>query len=610
MISRRDFFNAVGSAWALSESRGMGQPVASRRDRNTLKAEIRRRAIYHLHQRRLVVDYYRIRRQLVYPLPVPSIIIPSLPVPSIRDYPWSIWMTWQLEERVNALGWAAEWFHEQRFANCAAKDLEALAGWPKFYQYAQPDLASGHVGRLLWTAYTKWHWLSESLRVKIRSACLRHVEQVLPLSEKNYSGLRTKEDVLALPQPYHKLHNIPLIGTLGAALTASVTAHPGSGTLNRIVLAIVGAALDLRAKGYTEGVSYDGYIFDFVADWLEVLPHEERKQILRHPNLKEILQQSYMLGAPAAIEDVAELGDVEPQQMPFHFSAQAKLARFEPDATRSWYLQHYRLDWMRSDALAALTATVPIESRTPPGGPMRTQYATVLRSGWERKDLAVVMSSTNSPAGHLQLDNGTIVAGTRGRWVICDPGYQQYMSGSERDFTIGPTAHNYPVINGATQVNKSPRFLLLDKVAPAISRMKIELAECYPQQARIHSVIRSVWLSGFCCVVVADQVQAEKLEKISYHWHLHPEAAVWVHDGWVLAHFADVDAWFTCPQAPLSDANILRLPGSRGQLTIAADVIPAPAVVWWIFAIASAPPRLEAPAGGNSIKVMESEFHV
>jgi hypothetical protein len=50
---------------------------------------------------------------------------------------------------------------------------------------------------------------------------------------------------------------------VGAALTASVTAHPAARALNDRLRAIMGAALELKSEGQTEGVGYDGYVLDF-----------------------------------------------------------------------------------------------------------------------------------------------------------------------------------------------------------------------------------------------------------------------------------------------------------------------------------------------------------
>lgn len=608
VTSRREFLLATGGACALA--RGVSaSPVDS--SRAGIEAEIRRRAEDYQSQRYLVVDYYRIRRKLAYPLPVESLSIPSVPVPSISDYPWPIWMLWELEERVNSLGWAAEWFKNKEFAQTASRDIEALTGWPRYRQYRQPDLSSGHAGRLLWIGFTKWPWVSGPLREKVRAACRRHVDEVLPESDRHFGQIRSKQDLLALPSPYGKLHNIPLIGTVGAALTASVANHPAASHLNQLVRAIFGAILDLRAKGFTEGVGYDGYVLDFIADWLEVLPAGERQEILAHPNLKQYLEESYMLAAPGAMERVAELSDVEPKEMPFHFSAQAKLEHFQRDSTRAWFLRRWKLDWVRSDALGALHPLVDrLRGEAPEPGALNAHYAAVLRTGWEDKDLAVAISCTNSPMGHLQSDNGTLVIGTRGQWIISDPGYQQYMRGIEREFTLGPAAHNYPVINGIQQDKKQPRLLLLNRVEPGVFQAKLELAACYPAEAKVRSLVRNTWLNSQSCVIVADLIEADGVQKLTYHWHGNPEAAWWSRDGWILIHMRDANLWLTSPQARLSDANIQRLPGSRGQLTVVADADPASLVIWWAFAIMDTPPRVEPVAGGRGIQILGKRFEV
>lgn len=433
MISRRTLLSLPALAAAA--------PL--RPDRSAIDAEVLRRAESYAAARHLVVDYYRIRRQLAYPLPVRSLSLPAMPVPTISDYPWSFWMAWALEERVNALGSAAAWFGRADFGRAVAGDLEALAGWPKYCQYKRPDLTAGHMGRTLWAAATRWPWVGGQLRDKIRAGCRRLVEEVLPMSDAWYGPLKSRQELLSQADLPSKLANIPLIGTVGAALAASVCSHPALPALNDRLGFVAGAVLDLRGKGVTEAVGYDGYILDFVADWLTILDAAARASILKHPNFRQYLEQSYMLSAPGAAEQVAELSDVEPRQMPFHFSAQAKLANMAPDAARSWYLASWPVDWIRTDALAALRPLVDsLGGPAPAAGALRTSYAAVLRSGWQTGDLAAVVSCNNSPMSHVQTDNGTVAIGTAGRWLICDPGYQQYMRDVERDFTLGAGAHN------------------------------------------------------------------------------------------------------------------------------------------------------------------------
>ena len=570
---------------------------------------MRRRAQWQLRQTRLVVDYYRIGRKIAYPLPLADLVIPEVRVPSISTYPWATWLLWTLEERIDCLGWAAEWFGDERARQAAAEDLAAMASWPTYQQYSSPDLSSAHAARILWTASTRWHWLSEDLRRSVREACVRHVEAVLPASDKIYASVGTKEDILHRDAPHALLHNIPLIGTVGAVLTATAVGHSAAPMLNARVQALFGAVLDLRSKGHSEGVAYDGYVLDFVADWLATLTEPERSAVLDHPNLNHYLEQSTMLGAPGAVEQVAELSDVEPLQMPFHLSAQAKLLQLQPQPVRSWLMGRCPLAVLPAGALASLREVPDVPSgKAPPAGALDAHYAAVLRSGWEAEDLAVAVACSNSPMGHIHGDSGTLVIGTRASWLVADPGYQQYVRGEEREFTVGAAAHNAPLINNHGPSQKRPRRIVLEDVSPSVHRVAIDLTACYPAGASLKTLVRHVWLSGRNLVVVADQVEAAKSPQATYHWHADPAAAWWFEDGWALITRGDARLWLTCSQGRLSGADLHRLPGSRGQLSLASTIDGAGPVVWWVFALATDRPTLHANGDGRQIRLLDQTF--
>jgi hypothetical protein len=620
--TRREFIQVLavgGVASASTAALGAGciaaevKPIRSGAalDRKSVEAEIQRRAKGFLRQPYLVVDYYRIGRRLAYPLPVKSLSLPDVPVPGISGYPWATWMTWTLEERILSLGWAAEWFQDEEACNAVSADLAALAQWPRYGQYAGTNLSTAHTGRVLWTASTRWSWVGEDLRRRLREACRRHVEGCLPASDKLRGMVRTKEDILHQSAPHGLLHNIGLIGTAGAALTAVAVQHPAAPHLNGQLQALFGAVLDLRAKGFSEGVAYDGYVLDFIADWLSTLPEKDRLPILDHPNLTHYLDQSTMLAAPGAAAQVAEIGDVEPREMPFHLSAQAKLLGLRGNATRAWHLARCPVDWFRTDGLAALRSAKSERPGKPPrAGALDAHYAAVLRSGWEADDLAVAVSCTNSPMGHLPSDNGTLVLGTRGKWLIADPGYQQYARGDEREFTIGPTAHNAPLINGTAQTQKRPRRIVLEEVGPSVCRVVIDLTACYPSSVPLSSLVRHVWLSGNNLAVVADQVEGKKPLQAVYHWHGHPASAWWMEANWALLTLDGVHLWMTCSQAQLSGTNLHRLPGSRGQLSLVCPVEKAGPVVWWAFVLGKERPVLHVAPDSRQIRLLDQKFAV
>jgi hypothetical protein len=605
------WLEGLSAGWSSQAHAADDEPRSSGADseRPAVEAEMRRRARWQLDQKRLVVDYYRIGRKIAYPLPLTKLVIPEVRVPSIPAYPWATWLSWTLEERIGCLGWTAEWFGDEQARQAASADLAALAGWPTYQQSARASLCSAHSGRILWTAATCWGWLGEDLRRSVREACVRHVEAVLPDSDKNYASVRTKEDVLGRDAPHALLHNIRLIVTLGAALTAAAVGHSAAAALNARVQALFGAVLDLRSKGFSEGVAYDGYVLDFLADWLAALPESQRSAVIDHPNLDHYLEQSYMLGAPGAVEQVAKLSDVEPREMPFHLSAQAKLLKLQQKPLRSWLLERCPLDVLRSDALAALRDVPAVPSgEAPPAGALDAHYASVLRSGWEAEDLAVAVACSNSPMGHIQADSGTLVIGTRGDWLVADPGYQQYVRGEEREFTVGPAAHNAPLVNGHRPSQKRPRRIALESVSLSVHRVAIDLTACYPAGASLKRLVRHVWLSGKNLVVVADQVEAAESPQATYHWHAARGAAWWFEAGWAMIALGDAQLWLTCSQGDLSGADLQRLPGSHGQLSLVSRIERAGPVVWWVFALAADRPTLHAEGEGRQIRLLDQTF--
>lgn len=608
--SRRAFLQTslAGATVALP---GVATAAPVRTDGAAIEAEIHRRAAWHRAQRRLVVDYYRIRRTLAYPLPARSLAIPGMAVPSISEYPWPIWMSWALEERIYSLAWSTEWKPDEQLTTLVTRDLTALTAFPRYCQLDRPDLTSAHCARLMWTAYHRWKLVDGAVKETIQAACARHVEELTPLYEKHYQTVHSKADLAPLAANFSKLHNIPLIGTIGAALSASVINHPGAAEINRIIGIIFQGILDARASGYSEGVGYDGYVLDFIADWLSILPAPERDRFLNHPHFDDCLEESYRLSVPGAMEQVAELGDVEPREMPFHQAAQVKLARWRPTPLRGWFLGNWPPARMRADALGNLRDRIDRLPRDAPNEPAaNAHYAVVLRSGWQHSDLAAAMSATNSPTAHLPPDNGTLVIGSAGKWILADPGYEQYMQDEERVFTLGPAAHNYPLINGRQQTSKKPKLVRLDAPSSDLCRATIDLAACYPAPLNSRTISRHLWRAGNRCVLVADQLDLESPARVVYHWHGHPEAAWWSDSGQLLLSVDNADLWFASPGKPLELAAVSRLAGSRGQLTAIAAFDPAPAVIWWVFSLGRPVPQVAAQDSARALTLEGRTFSI
>ncbi|HUU26521.1 MAG TPA: heparinase II/III family protein [archaeon] len=583
---------------------------------NTLREQaervIQKRASLYAPQKFLVVDYYRIYRKLAYPLPVRRIDHPPITVESISPYPWEIWMTWDLEERINSLGWAGEWFGDPQYRSLVQTDLKALAGWPSYNVWESPHLSIGHAVRIMAGAYRSWSWLDPELKKDIERACARVVDNHADWFKRTRMNLTSVDQIMNSPDRGSLTHNIPVIANLALCMAARLSGHPLREALERHSLALILAELELRKNGTTEGVSYDGYILDFVADWLEEADPESRSAVLDRPELDEMLNQSVILAVPGDILQFAPFNDVEPREMPFHASAHAKFARLRWNPRSAWYLDRFPADCFRSDALAELHGLEMQGAPEPPvPGALEGLYSLVLRSGWETEDLAVAISASNSLSGHIQKDNGSLVIGTRGFWLIDDPGYQQYVQGEEREFTLGPTAHNYPVVNWQTQKVSEVKRLACSDMGHSLLYAALDITGGYDPSLSLTRVTRQVWMSNKNLVVVADRVIGPGVRNIGYCWHAHPKAALWVEDGACLIHLDSADLWVQCPGRPLNGSEIKRLPGTRGQVSIHTVLETGKdSCIWWIFNLSDSPARYTVGDNGIALDAAGQRFRI
>ena len=553
-----------------------------------IETELARRAAHYLHERYLVVDYYRIRRRLAYPLPVRSLHIPELPIPDIPLYPWATWMTWELEERVHSLGWAAQLLNDDAAREAVCIDLLNLAQWPQYRQYPNPDLSLGHATRLLATSLQRWKWLPAEIDSSIENALRRILQDSGPLVQERLGAYRDFQQLLAAPDPHLIIGNIPTIGSLGVAMAANAIDAADKSTFNAYLTNAILALFALRENSLSEGVAYDGYVLDFVMDWLAFLPQKDKSTLMDHPQFGRFWDESLLLGAPGNVAQVAEMGDVEARQMPFHISAQAKANAAQPLPERAWYLQRCPLEMLRADALAALhlSADQIVQSpQTPAAGVAHAHCALALRGGWDDDDVSVVIAASNSPMGHIHPDNGAVTIGTRGEWFIATPGYQQYLRNSEREFSTGPASRNTPLINGQTQISKAAQVIELQS-ENRCHHAEMDLTRCYPEDLQLQQVSRRVQLQENRRIVIEDTIRGAAINDITYFWHAHPDAAWWIEDGRARIYFQHKTLWISSPQIELQENQLQRLRGSRGQLTLQAKVLlPAAteSVVRWEF---------------------------
>lgn len=578
---------------------------------------------------------YRIRRFYSIPLPVKELPTSPLTIRGFsQSYPWQIWCLWELEERINTLSTSAQFFSDELAQDLCVKDLEALAQWPQYTVSDTLDLPYAHAVQLMATALREWLWLPERTQQMLRQALRRAVEEGMPLVPTAVQGLESLEALLTRPNPHKYLHNIPLIAQAALAKAAEVIGHAERVQLSSRFLYLYQARLALYHEGLTEGISYDGYLYNFAFGWLSTQPSDVIESIVHHPAMDDLEKLALGLACPGKVSQSAEIGDVEPFEMPFVWSALARLQQWAFSGTSEALLDAVPAEWLRADALwiraqqasqhAARQDTTLTETSLDNlhgnalevSAVQQSTAAVTLATGLGDDDLSVVMSLCRSPMNHIQADSGTLLIGHAGHWWITDPGYQQYLKTAERDFTLGPEAHNTPVINGHCQAYKAGR-LLYSGVCQLTSETEgayavVDLTACYPMEAQAETVTRTLWRLDRDHVVVCDTVVAAPDAFVAYHWHGDADAYWGEQAGAVSLYLSSSHRtlWIQSGQQPLSLAQQHRLRGSRGQCTLQITQPTSVTHHWWSFSFADIPPELqasgtEARLGGRRLRLAD-----
>lgn len=534
-------------------------------------------------QSRLMVDYYRIRRKISFPLPLDQFYLLKIPSKSISGYPWSIWMVWRLEERFHALYNGYFFQKDQASGELLQKELGHFAKWTTYNELkSQPDLSTGHCGRLLFKALQDWQGISEELKDKLKVACKGLVEENFPKFEEYYKEVSDIESIKKLKNPRGALHNIGFIGSIGTAMAAyCIGDNRYKIILEKLKIVVKALAWFSKEKGYSEGIAYDGYMYDFLLDLMPLYSKEDCKELLDTEIVHNIMNQvihSAVSGNPSAR---AEIGDVESKEMTFDIVALIKFQKYFSTEGFAWYIQNVCPTNLRSDGVSQLLQLPNAQATAlPPKKQVLRLPATIaLRSGWGADDITVIVSACNSTAGHIQNDAGTVVIGTRGSWLINDPGYQQYMESSEREFTLGLQAHNFPLVNQVNQKSKNVKIVSLEE-GPMPS-VELDMTNCYAE-GHVKNVRRKIWILDKNRIAIRDLLEGESVESVSYTWHGHPEGYNYVND-WGLVQHDEGILWFRCLGHSFSPSNLTRLRGSRGSLSFSRFLPKPSGPLWWVF---------------------------
>jgi len=517
------------------------------------QGELRRRAKIESSAEWLEVDYYRVHRRLGWPLPLDHIPDFDMKVAGIELYPWETWFAWRWEERLLDLGAATD---DPAIRGVLERDLLSISQWRAFPPCADTVILSpAHFARALVLGLRHWRWCDGSIRDTVLALLRSDAEMRLASAANELDEGRP---------PHLKRHNISLIGLMGIGLSLHAVDHPAAHQFNEAVLSRVQALLDAYSEGYSEGISYDGYVLSFVAPWLDTIAAAASQRLTQHEMVGAFIRQATELSAPGDAHAVAPLGDVEPERMTFWAGAAVAMGMRCAEPATDWLLT--RCDPARLDAASLVLGCGSAhtgDKRSAADARKRQGAVTVLRSGWDDEDVAVAVSASSSQAHHLHFDGGSVTIGTRGRWFVTDPGYQDYAPGPRRDFTIGPHAHNAPILDGQGQSRKAAA---LRWHTP--QHAEVVLDQCYalPTAPRVS---RHVVVTGKS-IEVRDHIQPDFA--VSYYWHFPSDAALRLVNGVLQVRLAGATLEVSCENHRIAPDNVVRLPAADGLMTCKCDM--------------------------------------
>lgn len=539
--------------------------------RDEVAAELRSRADGQLARDELVVDHYRIGHRWAFRLPLdrrPG----GLPagVPGVEPYPWLIWLAWELVERWDVLHGAATIWDDAAARRRMQIELAALADWEDHLEWGGTvRLPTGHLAMALARGLTLSGWDPELRRRALVAADSLLHKDVPAWYAETWSGAGSTQ-------------NIPMIVLCSVAALAHVVGDEAAGTYgDRAEQAVEDWFAARRAELLTEQTAYNGYLFDTVTQWLEVEQATGGRTDLverwRAP-LLELCPEWAQLSVPGRADLAAPLGDVE-TEMTMWLSCVARFTHwYGADATAgaAWLLRR-----CSPERLPAAALTLAIEQEfgddappvPPASGTTELPAAVSIRTGAGHDDLLVAVGVGRHPMGHLHHDTGQVVVAWRGRTWVTDPGYQQYVSGQERDYTLGAAAHNVPVLHlpGAPEVlqtRKQGRVLGLDPVT-------LDLTGCYAGLDPAASIRRTVRVTRdgteHVRIVVDDtSTGLPDGSSVTTHWLAGAGLAWAVVDGWVRWSDGSACVWLgtgtSGGREHLSADRVVRHPGSRGPI--------------------------------------------
>ena len=510
-------------------------------------------------KKELIVNYYRIYQRFSFPLPVRD-WQRSIPknIAEIKDYPFSTWLLWSLRERWDTFLAAALLYHDGEALKLLQTELEAAFEWECYSDGGGTSLGTAHFALCVYRYLASGIFQTETAD-RFREKAGRFLDRAFfpwftDFHDQDHSD------------PFRFICNINTILVFSGLALADLISHPQAAQIHETaeeMLSIL-AGSKSWAEPLTEAAAYDAFSFDPITEYLEKSGQFSEFLTKCKGDFSDMLDSFIYSGLPGRVDLLAPIGDTEPE-MTFYFLLLLRFAR--------WYGSAPAMDCFlkanpgRIPAYAIFDYLISPPSIAPAPFQRRwSQNATtaVVRSGFSEDSLLCAVSIGRCPMGHLHWDNGSFVIGFKGKFYITDPGYQQYISGAEREFTLNPCAHNVPVINGISQTRRKVWISCVEE-----DHIQLELTGCYDGLPDGAQIWRDIVLNAAANqITVNDRFVNLPGAEIAHYFTINtylawsfPEGQIHLSDGETVLHISS--------NTPFQSSCSFRAPGSRGPVTAA-----------------------------------------
>lgn len=376
---------------------------------------------------------------------LPLVQMEPLPEPSgYVDFPFWTMYSRAIEERITVLSWAYALTQNKLFSEKVKEYLLALTRFTRWFEFvhrgAEGNLSNAHFTIAVATGYDAvFDALNQEEKRLIQNAI---VEKGLKpfeidfLNNDNHNIIASKKVAM-------------LIGAIAVLDEKEVETYFSN------AYDYLCSYLDARLiSPDIEGLLYTNVAARHILMAADILHRATGDTtLIEHPYFKNFLPElfMYMMGN----ENAASFANFSDSFYSLDISyLMGILVMKNRNPVASWYMRNFT--HANQSVFFELAEMVdPISPDRYYGKQKSKVFPTIgwaaFRNGWSENSHFLAFTSSESAKDHNHYDQNNFILHAGGEWLITNPGYQDYVEGPRREFTLGTIGHNSMLVNGKGQ---------------------------------------------------------------------------------------------------------------------------------------------------------------